>query len=95
VGGWEARERLVSVLADIDAVADEDLARAALTVVAKCPRVVVGLDWHVRNRTARRSEDLVTAGSLVNPEPPGAPCRVGATAHSAGQIRVVRGVSSK
>lgn len=54
VGGWETRERLVSVLADIDAVADDDLARAALTIVAQSPRVVIRLDGHTR-RVAWRS----------------------------------------
>jgi hypothetical protein len=48
--GWEALEHLVDQLSAVDATGDGELATSALSLLAAMPRVVVGLDQHVRRQ---------------------------------------------
>lgn len=48
-GGWEALDRLVDVLLEVDAHGDEVAARSALALVTAAPGLVVRLDEHARS----------------------------------------------
>lgn len=64
-GGREARERLVEVLSDVESAGDDDLARTALAVTAKAPKVVTGLDWHVRQAAWHSTHHSLTLRRLA------------------------------
>ncbi|WP_406068892.1 hypothetical protein [Micromonospora sp. NBC_01638] len=48
-GRWEALNRLVEVLIEVDSVGNEVVARSALALVAGLPGLVVRLDEHARS----------------------------------------------
>lgn len=79
-GRWEALNRLVEVLLEVDAVGDEEAAWSALALVAGMPELVVRLDEHARSAPWRVSARL----SGVSPGPV---ATVLASMHGDGRIR--------
>ena len=89
-GRWDARDQLVNVLSDADAVSDDGVARTALALVVQSPKVVTGLDWHVRQvawRSPYCSPILTRLAARLESGPAGPIAVAVASMHGDGRVR--------